>query len=1264
MPNAEPPVTPAPNLLPFHREGFTWTNFESFCEDLVKAHFRITGVHRYGTPGEKQHGIDFTFSELDGNSWTAQCRRVKVFTVADAKGVVEGTTIKADHHLITVSSEVSKKVRDYVRKQTTWELWDGRDLARNTRDLPPTLGRKIIATHFGTGWVRPFLRIPEFATFVPARDAFPEPRSAILNHHWALVGRAKELDALLSFAGDEEHTVALLTGHGGIGKTRLLKAVSDRLPIGTAYLVEDMPVTPESVNELPLEPTLLLVDDAHRRDDSLRQLLAACKQRPTPTKLLLTARPYALPYLNATLAAAGTDHRRILRVGPLRPLRAQDSEQLALEALGPSLQHLAPQLASITGDSPLITVIGAQLLVSEHINPALLSTTETFRDAVLARFIDVIKGELRTSTTPALAKQVLELIAAAQPITLRDDGLATSAAGFLQIAPSMFRQLTGELEAAGVLRRRGDSLRITPDVLADYLLYHRSLTDAGEPTGYATEVFESLRGTVAAGAVLRNLAELDWRVRASGRSADLLDGIWTAITTEYKNASDGRRAEFLDELTEVAAYQPASVLALVELTLQEPNVDPELRRRLPGLLRNIALHERLLPRALDLLWELARDDTSGRSDEPGRPLQILHDLASYEPGKPLRFNQLVLEAVERWTNNPTPHAHFPLEILDPLLAKTGLTTQSTFLEVQFREFAISPHATRAVREGARRVLARATHDLNPRIVRHSIKLLVEVASRPIAYLGRPVGDVQTAAWQDEREWAMQVLGELADRTRDTTIAAELFDALRWHAQRESNEKLRTLAMNIVTRMSAASDVRLIQYLTRGYRDLLEASDDTPEAIRMPPATAVVDNLRASHPDGSAAAEYLNNELGRLEAAGAKTDPADFLVKLAMHAPAYAQQIAQAILEGKAPALKGYLSAVLSPVREHDPVAARIVARQALETGDAVFVQGVANAYTTWFRFPAAEDWGVLKTLLASSTGNARAMAIRTLGGLARHNPATVIEELRRIEIGRDQALASALCHALTQDGVAAANLTEDLAREFLAKLESTPNISEYNICTFLNGIGARFSRLLVDWFERRIIRDLRDESGGYHALPFEGSVLDLSSIAESPEYGDLLRQVRDHAHGATGIASYWYPQLFTRLAVGYSERSLRALEEWLDPPQDARVCTVSHLVRGAPSPFVFQHRAFVERLLGAATLAGADCLREVTTDLYQTALYGERFGTWGEPFPEDVQAREQASAVLEDLPGGSPARAFYEVIRESAGHRIDAQLQESEEMGR
>ncbi len=1261
MDKPKPPVTPTPELLPLHDPSFTWERFETFCEELLNAQPGTTDVHRYGTRGQEQGGIDCTANQ-DGKSTTIQCRHRKRFTLKSAETTVKETTVEADQHLIIVTTEVGTKVRDYIKTLPNWRLWDERDIARKIRELPLDKARRIITHAFGPAWVTAFLQIPELRTFTSAHDAFPQ-QTGLVHHQWTMVGRTNELAALQAFLTNPDQHIALITGIGGIGKTRFLKALTDHLERGTAFYVEDVAITPASLNELPLRPIILAMDDAHRKDDDLRLLIQAVKQRPHPTKLILTTRPNGTPAVAVALAQAGIDPTTILRLDLQAP-KAADMEQLATEALGPNWRQYAKRVVMITGDSPLITVLAAQLLATQQISPDLLETTAEFREIVLTCFADLLTGKLITDTSPETSRGVLDLIAAAQPISLADDQLVERAARFLRLAPSEFRQITNDLETAGALRRRAGRLRITPDVLSDHILRRRSLTTAGEPTGYATEIFNALREPALA-AVLRNFAELDWRTSATGKETRLLSQIWQSINDEYTTAANDRRAALLDEIKDATIYQPAPVLALIRRTMRdhEASSEPQLNRKIPLLLERIALHERHLSDALDLLWVLARDDQRTRTDDHNHPLRVLRDLAGYDPETPVHHYEIVIEAIERWTSDPRAenYQHSPLEVLEPLLAKTSMVTRSNPRSVQFQTFGVNPKTTRPVRERALAILENATKSRDARTLRHVIRLLGEVASRPNNLMGRPLNEAELAAWHEERTTGLRILEILAGCTTDPLIHAELIDALRWHTQHERNPALRDHATRIVTAVPRTTDLAVLQYLKAGYRGLYD-DEEKAEPTRLPPINTVIEAFTKEHADPSAGSAYLNDHLAAVAAAGIKAEPGHFFIALTQQRPIYAKSIAQQIIGGHLPHLTSYLGTFLGPLRESETATAHQLAEHTLEKDDDALSLGVASAYSYWAGAPTDNDWEILRRLLTSKARDAKATAITTLGRIAAFDHDRASHEIIAADIGTDQVLAVALSQAVTQAFHESPDLLEKkLAQTLLTRLEPIPDIEPYEISELLNLITATTPGIVVEWFEQRIEHALKGDHPGYHPLAFANGFLKLGSI-RSPEYGNLLRQVRDRTRDTKGLGIYYYPQLFKLLAGGYDERVLEILAEWATSTNEAELRAVARLLGEAPRGVVFRHLGLVEDLLGSAKKVSQDCYRDAMGHVYGAILSGMRTGTPGQPFPQDLAIRDQAAQVLNDLSPTSPARELFEGVAEGASHRIDWQIQEGEEL--
>ena len=111
---------------------------------------------------------------------------------------------------------------------------------------------------------------------------------------------------------------------------------------------------------------------------------------------------------------------------------------------------------------PLATVIGGRLLVDNAIPPELLEQDQTFRQAVFDRFQDERLGQLGNEFPANLARRMLELLAALNPLRAENnrdliDGIASST----QSTTVEVLRLIGELQRIGLLVRHGGFLRLS-----------------------------------------------------------------------------------------------------------------------------------------------------------------------------------------------------------------------------------------------------------------------------------------------------------------------------------------------------------------------------------------------------------------------------------------------------------------------------------------------------------------------------------------------------------------------------------------------------------------------------------------------------------------------------------------------------------------------------------------------------------------------------------------------------------------------------------
>jgi hypothetical protein len=551
------------------------------------------------------------------------------------------------------------------------------------------------------------VRVPTFQSPEQFFYKFAD-RSAVFNHSYPLVGREPQLDRIVSFPHAPQR-VLLLTGRGGIGKTRLLKEALDRIaatgnPPTIRLIREGIEFTTETAKQLPAGPVLVVADDAHRLD-GLPNLLAVAQEYPERIKLVLVARPHGLPGLRRRLVEAGFGAGEIEHLPEVGELTRPEIEQLAREVLGPAYAHHADALVAASRDAPLVTVVGGRLLVEERIPLGMLANSDAFRFHVFDKLVGTYTDAIPEHVDRQRARQVLVVLAALGPFRPDQAALVERAATFLGLPVHEFRRYLAELERVGVLRLVGFSLRIAPDVLADFFLQEACVGAGGQPTTYADELFVAF-WPVALDNLLRNLAELDWRLRQQAAGTTLLTRLWHNLRELYVQLQGYDRYHVVDAVAGVAYLQPEPALDFARFVVEhlEPLIPPDdasifasphdlILRKLSAILRASARLDSTIRASLDLLWRL-RDEPFGEPrHQPEHPIRVLQELAAFEFEKPDWVYDTVLDRIAVWLRRGDAfRGEFsPLDVLDALLERESRmtwTTRTEGLRVHWQEFEV------------------------------------------------------------------------------------------------------------------------------------------------------------------------------------------------------------------------------------------------------------------------------------------------------------------------------------------------------------------------------------------------------------------------------------------------------------------------------------------------------------------------------------------------------------------------------------------------
>lgn len=1295
-----PPTSTRPEKLPLGVPTFSWTQFEAFCRDFVEKLDGMDKCTHYGTQGSSQKGIDLFAKSKDGQQWAFQCKQVRKFTAGDLKKAVSKTTYRAGKYVLLVSCEVGSEVREALVRRKKWDLWDVRDISQKVRGLDRAKSAALVERHFGPDWRKLFLGLSPLSPFLSPDNYFERllQPNRLFNHSWNLVGRADVLTELINFAHSEVR-VAILPGRGGSGKSKLLQVFSTgdasaARDLAIWFLQEGVSLTPEMFEELPVGRVLLVVDDAHRRDD-VGLLLAYANRRPD-LKLLFSARPQGVEILQNLLSRSGFDRTEIRLLPELKQLDRLNVVNLATQALGPGYTHLAEPLARVTRDSPLVTVVGGRLLAKRAIHPALLERDEEFRYAVLNRFSDEMLGQIGQEN-PALYRLMLQLISATAPV-YPDQKYVELAVAYLEktLEPKDRQNATtegatqaiGQLEHVGLLLRRGRSLRITPDVLADHILATLCVAPNGVPTGAAEKLFDHFVEH-SPERVLKNLAEVDWRIeRTSGEGIDLLGKIWNKLEQDFLSGHSHSRLQLLKIVQQAAYFQPAHALGYVRMAhriLREPappqNPDElfalsnaNLLTELPEILQHAAYNMDYLQECCDILWQLGRSDARPLNQFPEHGIRILQSLASYHPNKPLAFNEIVLDCLDSWLRDPGAFdfAHSPLSVLDEFFEKSAEESKSEGGALVVTTSLINPKTTKPIRSRALEILARTVKGAKPPVAVSILETLRSVLFDRFKMGATPESPDYYDYWIPEKIEALRCIEQIVADSQNPLIHWKVLQILEWPSAESPQPVVRTKAQAVVQGVPDSFGLRLTRALAndtllghrvraRGtdqeFRREIEEKEKRDREFRAAVAVECVTKLK-----GAELFATIDRYVREMEQAGFSNWPNHLLWEFGANHHDEAMVLADCILSSPDSLLVRFFHILVGAIGSWSKECMSGLIQKAQASRAPNILRSLAQHY--WFfnrdQTPVGSDLEVLISLLRSEDAHTSRIAIESLGFLAQKNAELAFELAIQVPIQGQQLRAEAVCQVFEKAfGINPDRLSDHQLVQLLRQLDEVPDLEDHWIQQFLSFAAKRTPLATVELFVRRIEHRASERDTDFRPIPYHVAV-DFESLAKHSEYPTTLRRIRDLTMGPSWHYRYFARDLFWMVTHGGA--GLDVLREWVNSGDKAKIVAAGCILEKSGKNFVFGNPEFVALMLERAAAIDEDCYGHVFVQLHSSATSGSKSGIAGQPMPRDVEVREKASLLINRFAGQPKVKAFYESLAKVAETNIRDDRARYEEM--
>ncbi|NJK29275.1 MAG: restriction endonuclease [Acaryochloris sp. RU_4_1] len=1300
-------------------EGLAWDAFEAFCFDLIARLFNPQKIYHYGRQGDNQQGIDIVADLNNGEKWAFQCKQWQQFNRGAAVQVIDKTKgFEANRYILLLSRVASVEVRKVIANSPAWEVWDVRDISQKVRELPLEVARRLVRDHFHLEWQNAFLGISRLTPFISSEDFFHSwlDENRLFNHSWKLEGRDDVLKSLHEFVESSEKSVAILSGRGGIGKTKLLYEFAktfDHSNFLLWFVEKDKSITSENADSLPLHSCVIVVDDAHQRDEQdIKTLLAlihnrARNQHPE-IKVVLSSRPYAVQLLQAKFRDGGIGCSQIQELDELKELDRSEMKALAHQALGQDYAHRADQLAAIAYDSPLVAVVGGRLLANQAIPFSLLERNQDFQYEVLNRFQEILVGQVSQQIKPEHCKKILELMASVAPIRLTDEQFQKTATEFLGIKKKELIESIAVLGKAGVLLQRGTKWRITPDVLADYILHKACLTDQGDSKGYSQEIFDAFREFYPT-QVLRNLAELDWRVRFSNeQETNLLDTVLQSLREEFKQASNLDRYKLLDLIKEIAYYQPEYSLKMVQFAMRHPATAPEdesipecyrfthynVLSKLPEILNRISYTLDYVPICCDLLWQMGRDDPSRPYNNPPESIRVLIDLAKYGIDKSLKFNWKVLEAIERWLQEPDAHDHIysPLDILDSFFEKEIKHNDYDGRSLKIKTFSVDHKITQSIRVKALKLIKGLLTSDNIKDTLRSLESLRKALKELHDRSNQPIEEANRW-WEPEQLEILEMIDSLVTRDIESLVQLKVIEKIDWYARWSSSNAVQQKTQNIIDSIPRTYELKLTGTLSDNYRwnsqadESLLGWEERKQFIRQ-----IIKDLAESflkkYSSPYQGIQILNKRLQMLSTNGIKIST-NFLSSLAELNPSYSIELCEQVLEiGDCP-LAPQIASMLYHARGFDVERAIKVFQVAVNSGISSFCQSFAEQYCAWKNDITPDAFReLIQKLLLHIDLKVKKSAIASLAILIQSQSQLAISLALDIEINENMELAEELFSGFN---IHLDLLTEEELEILLDKLKGVCSLSAYHISEFFVYAVKKIPSLVLQLILKRIETSMKKNDIDYDPLPSSYYENCLHHLSDTEGYENILREIRDlwfdhmkmifsevneDSIPSEALSSFklepLYKELYKEASYTYieaserdispishkevsytyieaSERdisptSLKLLDEWINSEDAEKIRAASRLINEFHAGFIFGHLKFVSNLLEQAYQAGDECYEAVSSNLFGIAVSGVKIGKLGKPFPADIQLLDQASAIAKQFFKGSPVRRFFDSL--------------------
>jgi len=1192
--------------------------------------------------GVAEGGIDVIAKMEGGETWGFECKlytrgQNRKWKKSDSDDVLRKATYPADRFfLIVVTEDYSREAVEIIEEKENWEFWHADNLnSQFLTRVPFERGLGILCEFFDKEAAADCYGMAKDEVLIQGREFFASTSNPDrpFNHLSTLVGRSELLSALHKFVEDSPgKKVFLIAARGGEGKSRTLARFAsefdERYPGKSLRFVN--PVARDSDFEsslaLLLKRGLVAVhEDAHRTETLRRSLLGSIGAAPN-AKLILTSRPQGIQAIREILRDdCGIGVNEIEVAPPLSLLNSEEMNQLATEVLGPNPEVEPHVLVGWADRSPLVCVVGGNLIRQKELLPHEISGSVEFREEVFERFEQQNLRSLSGGISQRLdvLKRILRALAvlAPYPSDKENEKKLSSALGLPLLD---LNERMRDLVVAELVVKTDKGWRVGPDLFADHLVFTSCVDEKGDSTIFCDRLIEHF-GADDFPRLLRNLSEAEWRSRLQGNEhTSLTEPLWETFLKRFKQSPFRVREEMLGSWSAFSFFLPEKSIELAKHAIIEssapdeevvfesfrvpPSNHVDVVKKIPPLLKPLGIyHLDHQAEVFDILGPLGRNWSEKSEfrmrEEENHPWVVIAKAASFAMDQPLDSVEGVIHWLRsrwemEWISDVVDHREpFLSLLLEPVFKRVAERTIWQGRTARFQTFALSVERTTPARATAFKMIGDA---VIPRGEIATLNIIPVLNAASAFWDGAISLKLSRTAWRSERLWAIDLLGECCRQWNTPFVKFLVWQSLVGRVHYESDEKIVEAAKGALAMIEQDTHLKIAFSTLSDDGDLLLYDDLTRE----PDFENSWHRWQAFHP---ALASKLLEDIPEPEELIALVEKFEedaqvrgffpnwgsLVGALVSQSATFADAAIQKCFSNEKTVLDRVFGILLLNCKtledgERDQWMAQAI--QSLK----VEMQRAALRSIRWRDTPPATlTRQAIIGLLSGEANPSRRLAIETLSEALSNRGQWALDYIESIPLTRieDQDLKRIVAALVKGEQYGGLQIGLEKIKPILDRMVALESIWE-DVYQAIIQIVARKAPGEVYRFTRKRIRTLEEriDRGEKHPQYFptlcysiKGHWL-IPDLGRVPEYPEIVNELAEKIQKIDlPTACYWQDLFQAAVLLPDPEKGVRILSEWLnDSFEVATVATIAEVFNVTGSSLVFHEPGFLRQLLEKA----------------------------------------------------------------------------------